>query len=68
MAVGRRAHEDLGTWVTAHRRCARDYERLVENSETMIDLAMIDIMGNRLAGGTRWHNWRTIISPEPTTS
>jgi transposase len=57
--------ERTNAWVSAHRRCARDYERLVETSETMIDLAMIDIMGNRLAGGTRWRNWRTIIGPEP---
>jgi hypothetical protein len=32
----------------------------------MIDLAMISVMGNRLAGGTRWRNWRTITGPEPT--
>ena len=48
------------------RRCARDDERLVETPETMIDLAMIDVMGNRLAGGTRWRNWRTMIGTEPT--
>jgi transposase len=53
-------------WVTAHRRCARDYERLVETSETMIDLAMIDVMGKRLTGGTAWRQWRTMIGPEPT--
>jgi hypothetical protein len=23
-------------------------------------------MGNRLAGGTRWQNWRTMIGSEPT--
>ncbi|HYO17169.1 MAG TPA: transposase [Dermatophilaceae bacterium] len=57
--------ERTNAWVTAHRRCARDYERLTETSETMIDLAMIDVMGNRLAGGTRWRNWRTMIGPEP---
>lgn len=58
--------ERTNAWVTAHRRCARDYERLVETSETMIDLAMIDVMANRLAGGTRWRNWRTMIGPEPS--
>lgn len=58
--------ERTNAWVTAHRRCARDYERLVETSETMIDLAMIDVMGNRLAGGTRWRNWRTLIGPDPS--
>ena len=57
--------ERTNAWVSAHRRCARDYERLVETSETMIDLAMIDVMGNRLAGGTRWERWRTAIGPEP---
>jgi hypothetical protein len=32
----------------------------------MIDLAMIDVMGNRLAGGTRWQSWRTMNGPEPS--
>jgi hypothetical protein len=32
----------------------------------MIDLAMIDVMVNRLAGGTRRRNWRTLTGPEPT--
>lgn len=58
--------ERTNAWVSAHRRCARDYERLVETSETMLDLAMIDVMGNRLAGGTRWRNWRTMTGPEPS--
>ena len=58
--------ERTNAWVAAHRRRARDYERLVETSETMIDLAMIDVMGNRLAGGTRWLRWRTMTGPEPT--
>lgn len=57
--------ERTNAWVSAHRRCARDYERLTEVSEAMLDLAMIDVMGGRLAGGTRWRNWRTIIGPEP---
>ena len=57
--------ERTNAWVSAHRRCARDYERLTETSETMIDLAMIDVMANRLAGGTRWRNWRTMIGTEP---
>jgi transposase len=56
--------ERTNAWVTAHRRCARDYERLTETSEAMIDLAMIDVMGNRLAGGTRWQNWRTMTGSE----
>jgi transposase len=57
--------ERTNAWVSAHRRCTRDYERLTETSAAMIDLAMIDVMGNRLAGGTRWENWRTVIAPEP---
>ncbi|MGH3197344.1 MAG: transposase [Streptosporangiaceae bacterium] len=51
--------------VAAHRRCARDYERLVETSEAMIDLAMIDIMSSRLAGGTHWTQWRTLTGEMP---
>ncbi|MGH3235133.1 MAG: transposase [Streptosporangiaceae bacterium] len=57
--------ERTSAWVSAHRRCARDYERLVETSEAMIDLAMIDIMSSRLAGGTRWTRWRTMIGAAP---
>ena len=57
--------ERTNAWVSAHRRCARDYERLTETSGAMIDLAMIDVMGNRLAGGTCWEQWRTVIGPEP---
>src|ERR1035437_5323662 len=57
--------ERTNAWVTAHRRCARDYERLTETSGAMIDLAMIDVLGNRLAGGTCWEQWRTVIGPEP---
>ena len=57
--------ERTNAWVSAHRRCARDYERLTETSEAMIDLAMIDVMGNRLAGGTRWERWRTVTGLEP---
>lgn len=57
--------ERTSAWVSAHRRCARDYERLTETSEAMLDLAMISVMSNRLAGGTRWENWRTVIGAEP---
>ena len=38
----RRVVERTNAWISAHRRMARDYERLVECSEAMIDLAMID--------------------------
>jgi transposase len=34
--------ERTNAWISAYRRMARDYERLVECSEAMIDLAMID--------------------------
>jgi transposase len=36
-------------WITAHRRCARDYERLPESHEAMILWAMIALMTQRLA-------------------
>lgn len=55
--------ERTNAWISAHRRLARDYERLVECSEAMIDLAMIDVMTARLAGGRAWRNWRDIIPP-----
>ena len=45
--------ERTNAWISAHRRLAREYERLVECSEAMIDLAMIDVMAARLAGGHR---------------
>lgn len=59
--------ERTNAWVSAHRRCARDYERLGETSEAMIDISMIHVMASRIIGGTRWENWRTIIGPEPAT-
>ncbi|WP_279581695.1 IS5 family transposase [Fodinicola feengrottensis] len=44
-------------WLIRNRRLARDYERLTSNSETMIKLAMIQLMANRLSGQTiRWPN------------
>jgi putative transposase len=36
-------------WITAHRRCARDYERLPESHEAMVLWAMTAIMTQRLA-------------------
>ena len=36
-------------WITAHRRCARDYERLPESHEAMVLWAMIALMTHRLA-------------------
>jgi transposase len=36
-------------WITRHRRTVRDYERLPAHHETMIYVAMIDIMATRLA-------------------
>ncbi len=55
--------ERTNAWIAAHRRRARDYERLTECSEAMIDLAMIDVMAARLAGGTAWRHWRD-MKPE----
>lgn len=44
-------------WLVRSRRLARDYERLTDNSETMIKIAMIRLMATRLAGETvRWSN------------
>lgn len=51
-------------WLVRNRRLARDYERLTTNSETMIKIAMIQLMAKRLAGEqTHWNN-RT---PHPAT-
>jgi len=36
-------------WITANRRCARDYERLPTHHEAMVTWAMITIMTRRLA-------------------
>lgn len=35
-------------WITRHRRHSRDYERKPENSETLIQLAMVGLMLRRL--------------------
>lgn len=44
-------------WLVRNRRLARDYERLVVTSETMIKIAMIRLMAVRLAGEqARWSN------------
>jgi transposase len=36
-------------WITTHRRCARDYERLPASHEAMVLWAMIALMTQRLA-------------------
>jgi transposase len=36
-------------WITAHRRCARDYERLPAHHEAIVYWAMITVMTRRLA-------------------
>ena len=47
-------------WLVRNRRLARDYERLTDNSETMIKIAMIRLMATRLAGEQiRWSNRTT---------
>jgi transposase len=38
-------------WISKHRRCVRDYERLPEHHEAMIKWAMIALMARRLARG-----------------
>ncbi|GHA39720.1 hypothetical protein GCM10010372_44740 [Streptomyces tauricus] len=47
------------SWLTAHRRLARDYETSPAHSETMIRWAMIGIMVRRLTRG------RAAMRPEP---
>jgi transposase len=59
--------ERTNAWVAAHRRCARHYERRTDTAEAMIDLAMIDVMASRLAGGTRWRHWRD-MTPETASA
>jgi transposase len=39
-------------WISKHRRCVRDYERLPEHHEAMIKWAMIAMMARRLARHT----------------
>lgn len=36
-------------WISTHRRCARDYERLPSSQEAMVLLATIALMTQRLA-------------------
>jgi transposase len=44
-------------WLIRNRRLGRDYERRTDNSETMIKIAMIQLMATRLAGEQiRWSN------------
>ena len=61
-SAGGRAEQDLPrraphraadptSWITAHRRLARDYEQHPVRSETMIRWAMIGIMVRRLTRG-----------------
>lgn len=47
------------TWLTAHRRLARDYQQRTTHSETMIYRAMIGIMIRRLDRG------HPVIRPRP---
>lgn len=47
-------------WLVRNRRLGRDFERLTDNSETMIKIAMIRLMATRLAGEhVRWSNRTT---------
>ncbi len=45
------------SWLTAHRRLARDYERLPEHAEAWVKWAMIGIMTRRLAPGPGRKSW-----------
>jgi len=53
-------------WLTAHRRLARDYERIPETSEAMIRWAAIGQMLRRLTRGgpARWQQRRTFDWPD----
>jgi transposase len=55
------AVERTFSWITAHRRLARDYERRTAHSEAMIYRAMIGTTGRRLACGRP----ATQPSPQP---
>ncbi|MDQ2708429.1 MAG: transposase [Actinomycetota bacterium] len=46
------------SWITAHRRLARDYERTPEHSETWAKWAMIGIMTRRLEPGPGHRPWQ----------
>ena len=46
------AERTLAWIITAHRRCARDYERLPESHEAMVLWAMTALMTQRLAART----------------
>ncbi|MGI8814597.1 MAG: IS5 family transposase [Pseudonocardia sp.] len=46
------------SWITAHRRLARDYERTPEHSETWVKWAMIGIMTRRLEPGPGRRPWQ----------
>ncbi|MEU3498604.1 IS5 family transposase [Kitasatospora cineracea] len=69
------AVERTFSWLTAHRRLARDYETSPAHSETMIRWAMIGVMVRRLTRGrpaarqglrplpqaADWHSARTLV-------
>jgi len=45
------------SWLTAHRRLARDYERLPEHAEAWVKWSMIGVMARRLAPGPGRKPW-----------
>ena len=55
--------ERLLSWLTAHRRLARDYEPLPEHSEAWVQWSMIGLMTRRLAPRTRPQTLAMITSP-----
>jgi transposase len=46
------------SWLTAHRRLARDYERLLEHSEAWVKWATIGLMTRRLAPAPGRKPWK----------
>jgi len=45
------------SWLTTHRRLARDYERLPEHAEAWVKWAMIGVMARRLAPAPGRKSW-----------
>ncbi len=56
-------------WLTRNRRLSKDYERMVQSSETFMEMAMVRLILKRLAWGEREpskHALRVLPSQPPT--
>lgn len=56
--------EQTWAWMMHARRHARDYERLVQHSETLITWAAITLMARRLTRGRKNPNRLPITPPQ----